>query len=115
MSKAPIRIPSASSWTREVSPDEDRHLEVVRQPLELEQLAVRDRLLEPVVVEAAELAPGLERLGERVHARRVLHQREVGPDGLARRAVARDVLVQPVPELDLEAVEARRLDAASPR
>jgi hypothetical protein len=69
-------------------------------------VAVGDRLLEPVVVEPPQLPTRCERLRERVHARSVLHQREVVADGLASGAEARDVEVEAVPELDLEAVEA---------
>ena len=109
MSKAPIRIPSASSWTRDVSPARIGTSSCCGQALELEQVAVGDRLLEPVVVELAEDLARRERLRVRVHPGRVLHQREVVADGLARRAEARDVAVEAVPELDLEAVIALRL------
>ena len=47
--------------------------------------------------------PGGHRLDVGVAARGVLHQREVGPGALARRVEPRDVALQAVPELDLEA------------
>ena len=114
MSNAPIRMPSASSWTRDVSPDRIGTVRVVGQALELEQVAIRDRLLEPGVVEVAEDLAGRQRLGVGVHPGGVLHQRVVGPDSLAGRAEPRDVEVEAVPELDLEGVVALRLDLLSP-
>ena len=47
MSKAPIRIPSASSWTRDVSPARIGTSSWSVSSLEQEQVPVRDRLLEP--------------------------------------------------------------------